>query len=98
MPYDAAAAALVAAGFVSGFVVAWFTRTPLEGVKTLLDFLLAAGLLRLGHADSWTSLALAALTIVIRQIAGAGLRTARGVLRGPASAARGAGSSRSDLP
>jgi hypothetical protein len=89
MPPDTVAAVLVAGGLISGALVAGSTRAPLEGLKTLLDFLLAAGLLRLGHAHSWTDLALAALVIGIRRLAGAGLRTARGVAGRAASAADG---------
>lgn len=56
------------------------TRAALKGLRVLLDFLLAAGLLRLGQTGTWTPLLLAALTLVVRQVATRGLgagRTAR---------------------
>ena len=74
MSYDAVAVVVVSAGLMCGVVVAVRGRAPLEGLRVLLDFLLAAGLIRLTGADSWTPLLLAALTLVVRQTAGQGLR------------------------
>lgn len=45
---------------------------PRTAMAVLLDFLLAAGLLRLSLAQTWTAIAVAALTVVIRKVAVAG--------------------------
>lgn len=73
MPLDAVVTGFVAAGLVSAVIVAAVGRAPREGLRVLLDFLLAAGLLRLLGPQSWTTLAVAALIIVIRQVAGHGI-------------------------
>lgn len=65
---------LVAAGLLAGVGVAVRARAALEGLRWLLDFLLAAGLLRLSASTGWTALATAAAIITVRQIAGLGLR------------------------
>lgn len=97
MPHDAVAAGLVVAGLLCGALVAVRGRAPLEGLRVLLDFLLAAGLIRLSRADSWTPLLLAALVLLVRQTAGRGLRAgerARAVGRAGPAVASGAGTSR----
>lgn len=73
MPADVAAAALVVLGLVSGAVVAALGRHAREGLRVLLDFLVAAGLIRLLGPQSWSALAVAAATIAVRQLAGRGL-------------------------
>ncbi|MET9067733.1 hypothetical protein [Streptosporangium sandarakinum] len=62
---------IVAAGVVAA-LAALLTAGPRTAVAVLLDFLLAAGLLRLSQAQTWTAIATAALTAVIRKIAVAG--------------------------
>lgn len=73
---DVLAAPLVGAGLVSGAIVALVARAPREGLRSLLDFLLAAGLIRLTGDLTWTTLLLAAATIAVRQVVGRGLRRA----------------------
>jgi hypothetical protein len=70
----AAALLLTATGFAAGALV--FARThqiPLS-LALLLDFLTAAGILRLVGPPTWSGLATVALTITIRRLAGRGLR------------------------
>ena len=74
---DVVALGVVAAGLLSGAAVALVTRAPLAGLQWLLDFLLAAGLLRLGATGTPTALATAAAIVAVRQVAGLGLRRAR---------------------
>lgn len=73
MLLDALAGVLVGTGLVTGLIVAGAARAPREGLKVLLDFLLAAGLLRLMGPQSWATLTAAAVTIAVRQVAGRGL-------------------------
>jgi hypothetical protein len=62
------------AGLVAAAVTLVATRRPLFAVQVLLDFLLAAGLLRLtGHPD-WTVLGGTAAIVALRQVVGFGLR------------------------
>jgi len=72
---DAAALAVTAMGFAAAVVVLAATRAPRTALAVLLEFLLAAGLLRLA-GGSWAGLATAALILLVRRLAGAGLRTA----------------------
>lgn len=74
MPYDMLVTVTAAAGLAAGITVALTARAPREGLRTLLDFLLAAGLLHLAAGASWSSLAVAAITLVVRRIATAPLR------------------------
>lgn len=74
---DAIALGLVGAGLVSGGAVAALARSPQEGLRWLLDFVLAAGLLRLSTATTWTALATAAALVAVRQLAGLGIRRGR---------------------
>jgi hypothetical protein len=76
---DTLALALVAAGLLSGAGVALRTRAPLEGLRWLLDFLLAAGLLRLSVAGTPAALATAAAIVAVRQVIGLGIRRGRSV-------------------
>ncbi|GGP79165.1 hypothetical protein GCM10010140_04490 [Streptosporangium pseudovulgare] len=59
---------IVAAGVVAA-LAALPAAGPRTAVAVLLDFLLAAGLLRLSQAQTWAAIATAALTAVIRKIA-----------------------------
>lgn len=49
------------------------TRSVGIALPTLLDFLLAAGLLRLSATSAWTAIASAALIVAIRKIASLGI-------------------------
>ena len=83
-----AALGVTAAGLVAAAVAAAAARRPLLGLKILLDFLLAAGLLRLTGDPAWTTVATAAAIVAVRRLVGAGLRAgdlgdgAREILRG----------------
>ncbi|MGY1640254.1 hypothetical protein ACI782_03865 [Geodermatophilus sp. SYSU D00703] len=72
-----AAVAVVAAAVLSGVLAPAVTRRPPLALALFLDLLLAAGLLRLTGDPGWRALATAAAIVVIRRLAGAGLRTAR---------------------
>jgi hypothetical protein len=63
---------IVAAGLVCALAVLRTRGGPRTAMAVLLDFLLAAGLLRLSMAQTWTAIAVAALTAVIRKVAVAG--------------------------
>ena len=69
------AALLITAGglVVGAWALAKTRQIPLS-LALLLDFLTAAGILRLAGLPSWSGLATVALTISIRQLAGRGLR------------------------
>lgn len=73
-----AALAMAAAGLVAAAVTAAAARRPLLGVKVLLDFLLAAGLLRLTGDPAWTTVATAAAVVAVRRLVGLGLRAGAG--------------------
>lgn len=45
---------------------------PKAAMAVLLDFLLAAGLLRLSQAQTWAAILVAAVTMVIRKVVAAG--------------------------
>lgn len=68
-------AALLVAGLavVVGLLVLLSTRELRAAVRVLLDLLLAAGLLNLAGATSWTSVGTAAVIIAIRKIVSYGL-------------------------
>lgn len=84
---DAIALGLVGAGLVSGVAVASLVRAPQEGLRWMLDFVLAAGLLRLSTATTWTALTTVAALVAVRQIAGLGIRRRRAA-RAPDAATR----------
>jgi hypothetical protein len=63
---------IVAAGLVCALAALLTGGGPRTAMAVLLDFLLAAGLLRLSMAQTWTAIAVAALTGVIRKVAVAG--------------------------
>jgi len=68
------ALAITAAGLVAPAVTLAATRRPLLAVTVLLDFVLAAGLLRLTGHPGWPALAGAAAVVVLRRLVGFGLR------------------------
>ena len=67
---------VLAAIVVAGLVLVT-TRNPYVALPVLLDFLLAAGLLRLSATASWGAIGGAALVIAIRKVAGIGIRAGR---------------------
>ncbi len=72
-----AALAVTALGLVAAAVVLAATRHPLSALTVLLDFLLAAGLLRLSGDPGWPALGTAAAVVLLRRLLGAGLRAGR---------------------
>ena len=72
------AAVLALTGLAAGALVALTTRQVLPAVGMLLDFLLAAGLLRLVLVDTWPALGTVAAVVVLRKVVVAGLRLGPG--------------------
>ncbi|WP_199522381.1 hypothetical protein [Geodermatophilus marinus] len=73
----AIAGAVVVAALVAGALALAVTRRPLTALGVLLDLLVAAGLLRLAGDPDWRAVLGAAVVVTVRQVAGAGLRTAQ---------------------
>lgn len=73
---DLLAGAVLTSGLVSGVIVAVAARRPREGLRCLVDFLLAASLVRLTGPATWTAILLAVVTIFVRQVVGQALRRA----------------------
>ena len=71
----AIALGITAAGLVAGAATLLATRRPWLSVQVLLDFLLAAGLLRLTGSPGWAALGAATAVVVLRRLLGLGLRT-----------------------
>ena len=69
-----AALLCTALGLVSALGVLLAARAPRLALKVLLEFLLAAGLLRLADEPGWRQLLTAALTVALRRLLGYGLR------------------------
>jgi hypothetical protein len=87
-----AALLLTALGLLCAGVVLARSRDVRQALPVLLEFLLAAGLLRLAHGATYQALATTALIVVIRKLVSFGFSTRR-----PADAAgtaTGRGSSR----
>ncbi len=87
---DGVALGVTAAGLVAAAVALRATRRPGFALKVLLDFLLAAGLLRLTGQPGWAALGTAAAVVAVRRLVGIGLRVGRGtaaLLRRPAGTA-----------
>ena len=78
MTVDQLSLGIIAAGLVSGATVVAAARTPVQGLRVVLDFLLAAGLLRLVGPQEWSTLAVVAAVILVRQVAGRGVRATAG--------------------
>ncbi len=74
---DVAALVVTAAGLVAALLVLAATRRPSVALAVLLDFLLAAGLLRLTGDPGWPSIATAAAVVALRRLLVAGLRVGR---------------------
>jgi uncharacterized protein YjeT (DUF2065 family) len=68
---------VTAAGIVVAFLALAKTHQIALSLAVLLDFLTAAGLLRLVGPTTWQQLATVALTITVRQLASRGLRAAQ---------------------
>ncbi len=78
---------ITVAGLLAATVVLTATRRPEFALKVLLDFLRAAGLLRLTGQPGWAALATAAAVVAVRRLVGSSLRAGRGsagALRRPA--------------
>jgi hypothetical protein len=75
---------------LGGLTLAIFRRPPMA-LHLLLDFLLAAGLLRLSTDASWQVLAITATVVVVRRLVTVGLThpAARHLYRRRLSSARG---------
>lgn len=67
-----AAVLVVVMGLVAALAALLRGGGPGAAMAVLLDFLVAAGLLRLSLAQTWTAIAVATLTIVIRKVVVAG--------------------------
>ena len=78
----AIALVLVAASTVLATLAAVRTRHVLAGVPLMLDFWIAAGLLRLTQNTSWTKIAAAATLIAIRKLVSLGLAGGRSRIPG----------------
>ena len=69
---------VAAAALVAGVGAVLTTRSLLPSIGLFLDFLLAAGLLRLATAGTWQAIAAAAAIVAIRKLAVLGLRSTGG--------------------
>jgi hypothetical protein len=69
---------VAAAALVAGAGAFLTTRSLLPSLGLFLDFLLAAGLLRLATAGTWQAIAAAAVIVAIRKLAVLGLRSTGG--------------------
>ena len=65
---QAAALLCTVFGFVAGAAVLLRTADVRAAVRVLLDFLLAAGLLRLGDNLGWRQIASAAAVVAVRRL------------------------------
>ena len=74
--FDLAALAISAAGLVAFAAAVVGTGSFRAGLRLALDLWMAAGLLRLAEPADWQRLAAAAGLIIVRQLAGRGLRAA----------------------
>ncbi|MEI7033365.1 hypothetical protein [Streptomyces pratensis] len=69
----AAALLVTAAGLLSALAAGAISRRADQTLPVLLDFLTAAGLLRLAADVSWNSILVAAAVITVRKIAAIGV-------------------------
>jgi hypothetical protein len=69
-----AALVVVTGGLIAAALALVLTRRMRLAIAILLDFLMAAGLLRLAGTPTWSRLGAAALILLIRQLASWGLR------------------------
>ena len=75
-PLDSLAAVVALAGMLAAGLALIATHSPLQAITTLLDFFVAAALLRLAGEQSWPGLGQTASIMVLRHIIHAGLRQA----------------------
>ena len=64
----ALASLIVLFGLLAASVVTARSRSLRVGVPVLLEFLLAAGLIRLSSTDTWSAIAVAAVVLGIRRL------------------------------
>ena len=88
---DGAALGVTVVGLLAAAVVLAAERRPLTALQVLLDFLLAAGLLRLTGRPGWPALATAAAVVAVRRLVGSGLRAGAPVRRAGARRRRRGG-------
>jgi hypothetical protein len=74
--FTATSTAVAGAAVLLGTLAVAFCASPRAGLHVFLDLLLAAGLLRLATADTWTAIATAAAVVAIRRVAVGRLRFA----------------------
>ncbi|MGW0497516.1 DUF1622 domain-containing protein [Streptomyces sp. NPDC003007] len=74
---DAAAVLVTAAGIVSAAAAYRMVRNTGSAVAVLLDFLVAASLLRLAGDLSWGAILVAAAVVAVRKVISVGLAIAR---------------------
>ncbi|MFP8960420.1 hypothetical protein ACLIYP_07585 [Streptomyces nanhaiensis] len=74
---DLAALATTAFGLMAAAVVLASGRRLVPALAVLLDFLTAAGLLRLAGDPDWSTIAAAAAVIALRRLVTAGLRASQ---------------------
>jgi hypothetical protein len=72
--FDAAATLVAGSAVVIGTLVLLVTRRMSVALPILLELLLAAGLLHLAVADTWTAIVTAAVIVAVRHVVVAGLR------------------------
>ncbi|MDQ3423753.1 MAG: hypothetical protein M3510_10345 [Actinomycetota bacterium] len=70
---ETASLVLAAMGLIAAVVAVVSGQHAVMALGVLLDFLLAAGLLRLGAIATWTAIATAALVALTRHIVSAGI-------------------------
>ncbi len=85
---SAAGLLVTAAGLLSATLVLARTRDLHVSIKVLLDFLLAAGLLRLTHEPTWRQITVAASIVAVRRLLSFGLGQSVAPHTEPASPAR----------
>lgn len=66
--FTAASTVVAAMALLLGALAVVFCASPGAGLHVFLDLLLAAGLLRLATADTWSALATAAAVVAIRKV------------------------------
>ncbi|MFE7936307.1 hypothetical protein ACFU46_02880 [Streptomyces griseoincarnatus] len=74
---NATAVLITAFGLLSAVVAYRMVRDVGSALAVLLDFLVAAGLVRLAGGLSWDGILLAAAVVAVRKLISAGLATAR---------------------
>ncbi|MGA5039991.1 DUF1622 domain-containing protein [Streptomyces capoamus] len=81
-----AAVLITGLGIVAASAACRVTHTARGGLAVVLDFLTAAGLVRLAGEPSWDSIVLAAAVITLRKVLGASLHLSRQnqIIRGKA--------------